>query len=62
MEGQNIERERIDAQLAGPQRDDGVISVRYVDDWFYHPTEEQIRELENTKGKKDEGSRDQKAE
>lgn len=55
MEGQNIERERIDAQLAGPERNDGIVSVRYVDDWFYHPTEEQIRELENSKKGEDDG-------
>lgn len=54
MEGQNIERERIDAQLMGPGQDDGVITVDYRDDWFYHPTEEQIRELENTRQKEDE--------
>lgn len=59
MEGQNIERERIDAQVSGPDRDEGVVRVVYADDWFYQPTEEQVRELENHRGGSDE--RDAKA-
>ena len=46
MEAQNIEREKIASQVQGPTSTNNEITVNYVKDWFYTPSEDQIRELE----------------